>query len=202
MQLFATILAGCWVLSEYLRASLFTGFAWNPLGVIWLGTGIDQLARVIGTYGLGLVAILAAGGLWWAAHKAWRPAATMLGGLVAVALIGLFAARSTGPANGPLVTIVQPNINQNEKYDPKLEVLNFNRLATLTGLPKGAPRLIFWPEAAVPAILDMEPGWRARIASLIGPGELVILGGDKFHFAEGTASSTPARSRAPTTARG
>ncbi len=184
VRLFATVLAACWVLSEYLRASLFTGFAWNPLGVIWLGTGVDQLATVIGTYGLGLVAIFAAGALWWAAHKAWRPAGLVLGGLVILALIGTFAARSTGPAGGPLVTIVQPNINQNEKYDPRLEVLNFKRLATLTGLPKGAPRLIFWPEAAVPAILDMEPGWRARIASLLGSGDLVILGGDKFHFAE------------------
>jgi len=183
-QLFATILGCCWLLSEYLRASLFTGFAWNPLGVIWLGTGVDQLGRVIGTYGLGLVAIVAAGALWWAANRAWRPAGLTLGGLLLVALIGTFVTRTTGPASGPAVTIVQPNINQNEKYDPALEVLNFNRLAMLTGQAKDTPRLIFWPEAAVPAILDMEPGWRARIASLLGPGELLMLGGDKYHYAE------------------
>lgn len=186
VRLFVTILAATWVVSEYLRATLFTGFAWNPLGVIWLGTGIDQLATVIGTYGLGLVAMLAAGAIWWAAHNAWRPAGMMFGGLVLIAVIGLVRMLDveTDASNGFNVRVVQPNINQNEKYDAKLERDNFNRLATLTGRQKAGPRLIFWPEAAVPAILDMEPDWRARIAALMGQGDIVLLGGDKFHFKE------------------
>ncbi|MBO9580716.1 MAG: apolipoprotein N-acyltransferase [Sphingobium sp.] len=192
-RLFVTILASTWVLSEYLRATLFTGFAWNPLGVIWLGTGVDQLATIIGTYGLGLIAMLAAGGLWWASHRAWRPAGLMLGGIVVIAALGfvrtmlidLVDMPSPGePDRRPAVTIVQPNINQNEKYDLKLERENFNRLALLTGVQSAGPRLIFWPEAAVPAILDMEPGWRARIAALMGQGDIILLGGDKFHFKE------------------
>ena len=188
VRLFATILACCWLISEYLRATLFTGFAWNPLGAIWLGTGIDQLATVIGTYGLGLVAMLAAGALWWAAHRAWKPAGLALGGLAVVAALGLWSRPPVShTGNQPQVarvTIVQPNINQNEKYDPKLEALNFRRLAQLTGPELTAPRLVFWPEAAVPAILDMEPDWRARIAALLGSGDYVMLGGDKFHFKE------------------
>jgi apolipoprotein N-acyltransferase len=82
------------------------------------------------------------------------------------------------------ILVVQPNINQNEKYDSNLEELNFRRLASLTGGPTNDSRLIFWPEAAVPAILDMEPHWRARIASQLGPNELLMLGGDKFHYEE------------------
>lgn len=186
-QLFALFLGCAWLLTEYLRATMFTGFAWNPLGVIWLGTGVDQLAIAIGTYGLGLVAMLAAGALWWAAHRQWRPAAMLVGGLVLVALLGTLRAGQVGaPAEGggAAIRVVQPNINQNEKYDPQLEELNFRRLSALTGAPGGAPRLVFWPEAAVPAILDMEPAWRARIASLLGPGDLLMLGGDKFHFRE------------------
>lgn len=187
-RLFVLALAGAWVLTEYLRAVLFTGFAWNPLGVIWLGTGIDQLAVAIGTYGLGLVAILAGGALWWLAHGQWKQAGLLLGGLALVAALGLVKAgrvRANDPASAIAdVRIVQPNINQNEKYDSKLEELNFRRLAELTGMPGRTPRLVFWPEAAVPAILDMEPGWRARIASLLGPGDLLMLGGDKFHYKE------------------
>jgi apolipoprotein N-acyltransferase len=188
VRLFATILAATWTLSEYLRATLFTGFAWNPLGVIWLGTGVDQLATVLGTYGLGMVAVLAAGGVWWASHRAWRPALLLLGALVVVA--GLGGVRMTDIVwsldrdIGADIRVVQPNINQNEKYDPKLERENFNRLAALTGPQMHGPRLIFWPEAAVPAILDMEPAWRARIAALMAEGDIVLLGGDKFHFKE------------------
>ena len=70
-RLFALFFACAWLLTEYLRAAIFTGFAWNPLGVIWLGTGVDQLAAVIGTYGLSLIAVLAAGALWWLAHRQW-----------------------------------------------------------------------------------------------------------------------------------
>jgi apolipoprotein N-acyltransferase len=187
-QLFALFVACAWLLPEYLRATLFTGFAWNPLGVIWLGTGVDQLSIVIGTYGLGLIAMLAGGALWWASHRQWRPAALVLIGLAIVAALGLVRANLIRMNNesGAVASIrvVQPNINQNEKYDPQLEELNFRRLASLTGAPVTQPRLIFWPEAAVPAILDMEPRWRARIAMLLGPDELLMLGGDKFHYAE------------------
>jgi len=190
-RLFALFFACAWLLTEYLRAALFTGFAWNPLGVIWLGTGVDQLAAVIGTYGLGLIAVLAAGALWWLAHRQWRQAGVVLGGLAVIALIGLVSGGGVS-GEGAQIRVVQPNINQNEKYDPQLEELNFRRLAALTGVPGAQPRLIFWPEAAVPAVLDMEPNWRRRIASLLGPDDLLMLGGDKYHFAT-SASAIDAR---------
>ena len=181
-QLFVLFLSCAWLLTEYLRASLFTGFAWNPLGVIWLGTGVDQLATVIGTYGLGLVAMLAGGALWWAAHRQWRQAGVVLGGLLLVGLLGLV--RSGEGETIAAIRVVQPNINQNEKYDPQLEIENFRRLESLTAGPTAQARLVFWPEAAVPAVLDMEPRWRGRIAAVLGPDELLMLGGDKYHFRE------------------
>ena len=187
-QFFALFFACAWLLTEYLRASLLTGFAWNPLGVIWLGTGVEQVAAVIGTYGLGLVAMLAAGALWWLAHRQWRQAGLLLGGLALVAALGLLRASYIGgnDQSGAVANIhvVQPNINQNEKYDPALEELNFQRLAELSLRRSGKPALIFWPEAAVPAVLDMEPRWRGRIASLLGMDDLLLLGGDKYHFRE------------------
>jgi len=186
--LFPLFLGCAWLLAEFLRASLFTGFAWNPLGVIWIGTGVDQLAIAIGTYGLGLIAVLAGGALWWLAHRQWRPAGWMLLGLALAGGVGWWRTGAIEAAarggNRPVIHVVQPAINQNEKYDPALEELNFQRLASLSGTPTGQPRLIFWPEAAVPAILDMEPRWRGRIAAILGPDDLLMLGGDKFHYAE------------------
>jgi apolipoprotein N-acyltransferase len=57
--------AGLWIVTEWLRSWLFTGFAWNPLGVALLGDdlhpGLAFLAPWLGTYGLsGLMAGLAA----------------------------------------------------------------------------------------------------------------------------------------------
>jgi apolipoprotein N-acyltransferase len=57
--------AAAWMATEYLRATLFTGFAWNPLGVVLLDTPASAFARWIGTYGLSGLVVLAAGLIWW-----------------------------------------------------------------------------------------------------------------------------------------
>jgi apolipoprotein N-acyltransferase len=185
-QLFALFFATAWLLTEFLRATLFTGFAWNPLGAIWLGTGVDQLAMTLGTYGLGLISVLTAGALWWLAHRQWRQGVLVVGGLTLVAILGILRAGAIedGAEGTALasVKVVQPNINQNEKYDAALEELNFRRLSELSTKQKAQAALVFWPEAAVPAILDLEPRWRGRIASLLEVDDLLLLGGDKFHF--------------------
>src|SRR3546814_4978912 len=50
---FVLLFAAAWILTEWLRANLFTGFAWNPLGVIWMAVPpLAANARWIGTYGL------------------------------------------------------------------------------------------------------------------------------------------------------
>jgi apolipoprotein N-acyltransferase len=184
-------LAASWLLTEYLRATLFTGFAWNPLGVIWLGTGVDQAARLVGTYGLGALAVLAGGGLWMIRERSWQKAGALLGPIVILAAWGHVDRRLAAP-DGPRITVVQPNINQNEKQDPALEWVKYRRLAKLSGRASSQPRLLFWPEAAVPAILDMEPDWRLRLAALLGPNDLLMLGGDKLYYGdvrhEGTVS--------------
>ena len=34
--------AGCWILAEWLRSWVFTGFAWNPLGAVLLAMATAQ----------------------------------------------------------------------------------------------------------------------------------------------------------------
>ncbi|WP_338062099.1 apolipoprotein N-acyltransferase [Sphingomonas solaris] len=73
--------------------------------------------------------------------------------------------------------MVQPNINQQEKWVKGLERRNFARLAGLTGAPEAEPRLILWPEAAVPDYLEDEPWAAQRLARLLGPRDLLMTGG-------------------------
>lgn len=179
---FLLLFAACWIASEYLRAVVFTGFAWNPLGVTLLPTGIAIAATIIGTYGLGALVILAAGAILLALRRQWTPAAAIIAPLCALALWGHFAPTPATPAGAPRIRVVQPNIGQDEKYSPQLEQAHFRTLATLSGQPRPAPRLIFWPEAAIPAYLDLEPEWRERLASLLGPGDLLMTGATKVYF--------------------
>src|SRR5687768_4258825 len=52
-------LTGGWAITEWLRATMFTGFAWNPIGVALADTPVIAASRLLGTYGLSLlVAVL------------------------------------------------------------------------------------------------------------------------------------------------
>jgi apolipoprotein N-acyltransferase len=86
------------------------------------------------------------------------------------------------------ITIVQPNIDQGDKWDMEQRRANFTKLARLSP-PKSAdaePRLLLWPEAAVPDYLEggypidwyLEPASfvRARLAALLGPDDLLLTG--------------------------
>src|SRR3546814_16830289 len=78
------LFAATWLASEYLRATLFTGFAWNPLGVTLLPTGMAIASTLIGTYGLGALAILASGAILLTLRRQFRPAAPLTAPLVAL----------------------------------------------------------------------------------------------------------------------
>src|SRR3954470_5223730 len=61
------VLAAAWIVTEWLRATLFTGFAWNPIGVTLIDRSIAGVAALVGTYGLGAMVVLFAGLIWIAA---------------------------------------------------------------------------------------------------------------------------------------
>jgi apolipoprotein N-acyltransferase len=175
--------AGCWALAEWLRSWVFTGYAWNPLGVVAVDVG--WAARLIGTYGLSALVMLTAGSLALLARRDWRGA---LGSSLIVALFSFAGWVSiTPPPPGPktpVARIVQPNIAQQDKYRDDYESENFNKLASLSGVAGPEPRLLLWPEAAVPDFIGEEDEAaaraRRRIATLLGPKDIVLTGADKL----------------------
>ena len=182
--LLALLLAAAWIVTEWLRATLFTGFAWNPVGVVLIDTGASWLAVAIGTYGLSAIVVLIGGAFWLPFGRApGRPDKTAAAWLI----ILLFAASAAAwvfsvppaaaPAHGLPVHIVQPNIGQQNKWEPGYERQNFERFVQLTGPPTGRPRLLLWPEAATPDFLAYDPAARRRLSALLGPQDLLLLGG-------------------------
>src|SRR5207237_8194085 len=84
------------------------------------------------------------------------------------------------------VRIVQPNIGQQDKWRPGFAEEAAQRLASLSGVPAGAPRLLLWPEAAITdppedARTDEHSAFaefqRTRAASLLGPDDRLLTGG-------------------------
>lgn len=167
--------AAAWMAAEWLRATLFTGFAWNPLGVIWVGTPAAGLARLIGTYGLSGLTILVSGAIAVPRRIIAAPIA-----LLGILLGGFLTLAASGPTatTDRLIRVVQPNIGQQDKHDESFDERNYRRVAGLSGRPGDRPRLILWPEAAVPYFLEEERWARDRIAALMGPRDLILTGGD------------------------
>ena len=191
---FILLFAGCWIASEYLRSVAFTGFAWNPLAAIMMAPGSAEpawvgLTRLIGTYGLSGCMILLAG-IWLlgvlpgSSRDRWKRVAVALIVAMLAQILSAYMLRPLPPRDHPRILVVQPNINQNEKWDPKLQQSNFDRLAKLTGKPRpGAPpRLILWPEAATADYLEIDADARGRIVALLGPDDRILLGGDALIF--------------------
>ncbi len=173
------ILAAAWIVTEWLRGTMFTGFAWNPVGVSLIDSWAKWPARLIGTYGLSGLVILWAGLLWWAArhrNRAIGIAVAVLPLLLAdLRVTGIAATPEQDPAR-PAIRVVQPDIPQEERQNPAQEEANFYKLLRLSGRPDGSPRLILWPEAAVP--YDLHRGDApAMLARAIGPRDLLLTGG-------------------------
>jgi apolipoprotein N-acyltransferase len=175
------IFAAGWIVTEFLRAVLFTGFPWNPLGVSLLLTPGAWFSTLAGTYGLSGLAALAGGLLFLAFRRQWRTGAGLAAAVAALVGAAFLAAPRPEGEPGAPVRIVQPNVSQEEKhaagYEPKIR----ERLSGLTMKEPAAPaRLILWPEDAMPYILDEEPGTPEELAGWIGPNDLLLTGAAKI----------------------
>ncbi|HEX8364132.1 MAG TPA: apolipoprotein N-acyltransferase [Allosphingosinicella sp.] len=192
--------AAAWIVAEWLRASLFTGFAWNPAGVALLdAAGIAGLARVVGTYGLSGVAMLAAGALLLAARRR-RRSAMLLGLPVVAAALLLWPARASEPSGpGTAIRLVQPNISQTDKWRPGMDEEILRRLGALSQAGQNEPRLLLWPEVAVtepledarrhPVVAASVARTRAEVLRMLGPNDLLLTGGMAVNSRDGVHAS-------------
>jgi apolipoprotein N-acyltransferase len=204
---FVLIFAAAWIVTEWLRANMFTGFAWNPIGVVLIDSWTAWSATLVGTYGLSAILILGAGFAWYivSLHSRWRFPA--LAALLLVLLIDPNLVAPRGDARldrQPLVRIVQPNIGQHEKWQPGFEQRNFERLKRLSGTSPSEPLLLLWPEAAVTD--PLEDGRRifhrqrevmanrAQSAAMLGPQDLLLTGGITFRSQDGAVVSSATNS--------
>jgi apolipoprotein N-acyltransferase len=185
--LFATL----WVIGEWLRAHLFTGFPWNLIGYAWnITDSTMQIASVIGIYGLSYLLILAATAPVLLLQKKWAlPAICSL--LIPLCMLW-FGADRLQHANQKNTTlpihIVQANISQNHKWD---EARMADGLMLYLKLSRRAPSgsVIVWPETAVPYFLHEDERIQKMIAQMIGSKTLITgslriqrLGEDDFNL--------------------
>ncbi len=158
------VFPAAWMLSEWVRSWMFTGFPWLIVGYAQSPAGpLSGYAAPLGVYGVSLATALSAGLLafavegWRRRMRAW-PA---LAGFVALWLPALAsqAWQWTHPEGDPIsVTLAQGNIAQELKWRPEQLQDTLRTYLDLTHASRS--RLILLPETAVPVFdVDVPAGY-------------------------------------------
>ena len=183
---------GSWVLLEWLRSTLFTGWHWLILGYTQMNTPLGGYAPILGTYGISLLILLTVGLLidaGWRDFSAganqtnrsntrWRVILNLI--LIAMiwingALISFYPFTQT---NGKSLTVsmIQGNIPQELKWQP-------DQLGNIVEKYHAVTRrhwksdLIIWPEGSIPALSTVaEPFLDSLSAEAKAQKSTVMLG--------------------------
>ena len=160
-RLFA--LASLFGAAEWLRGHVLTGFPWNIAAYGWSASlGVLQSTALIGAYGLSLLTFA------YGATLAELFASTPRFRLPVIATLGFVFLWAGGdlrlalvhPSDAPhtIIRIVQPDVPQAEKYKRRFVLRNWSRLLALSVRPARQPlKVLVWPEAAPPFLLQREP---------------------------------------------
>jgi apolipoprotein N-acyltransferase len=186
------IFSAVWLAVEFARGHVLSGFPWNLPGYSFAFSDASlQLASLFGAYGLSWLAV------WLGA----LPAALMMDGgvhrkpaiklllasyMMVAAGIGWGAWRLSDAdripekdryVEGVMLRIVQANISQHHKWDPKLQMHGLKEFVRLTHAP-GIERVthIVWPETAVPYVLKPNSPLTRFLREAIPPGKFLITG--------------------------
>jgi apolipoprotein N-acyltransferase len=185
-------LAVALTVAEWLRGHLFSGFPWNAYGYalitpLWLAQG----ASLIGIWGLTFVAI----GVYASpavladeqteTRRRWLAPALSLIVIAALAIFGAIrvARTPTSYVEGVRLRIMQPNLQQDEKFNYGLKQQVMSRYLALSDRSSGPQSTgvrdvthLIWPESAFPFFLTSEAGALAQIAELLPQGTVLITG--------------------------
>lgn len=167
-------------IAEIARCRLLTGFEWNLFGQTWDSVpAVLQSASLVGIHALTLLTLLLAfAPVWWKnGARALALSFVLLFAVLAVWGGARMASNATSYQPGIQLRLVQPNIPQHLKWDPKRRDQNFETVLAMTDLSANlTPSHIIWPEAAVPFMLNTAPDARLQIGLRTPGNGLAIVG--------------------------
>jgi apolipoprotein N-acyltransferase len=199
---FVLVFGAAWIVAEWLRSTMLSGFPWNPLAAIWVPLlGVARIAAWTGTYALSGLTVAIAGTLILAFTGRRRVSAATFALLALLAVSGIHLETTPPqlPKDYPYVRIVQTNLGEEERPTPDYAENSLRAFEVAETRPhRENPRLLVWPEGALRFFVEdgypTEYYWRGlpgvtrrRIAALLGPRDLVLSGGNALQFdASGT----------------
>jgi len=168
------LFAACWLLAELARGQWLTGFPWIASGYAHTTGPLAGLAPWLGVYGISAVAALlgaAGAGLLRSGGRALPLAAAALAAPLLSLLLPADFTTSTGRLS---VSLLQPNVAQDLKFDPERIAANMRALHGRMQAAQG--RLVVTPESVVPLPLgELDPAYWAQLTAPFRSGERAAL---------------------------
>jgi apolipoprotein N-acyltransferase len=149
------VLPALWVISEWIRSWLFTGFPWLYAGYSHTDTWLSGWAPVGGVLLLSFFTALAAAAL--VQIRLYKDLASTLAtlSLVTVMFLGGLALQKidwTESVETPVsVALIQPNVDQSDKWSITMRSQILHNLVVQTE-PLWGTDIIIWPEGAIPVL--------------------------------------------------
>lgn len=184
------LIPSVWVLLEYLRAHLFTGFPWALLGYSqYLNLPAIQIADIGGAWVVSFLIMFVNAAIveiiWSGANRLWTRLKITVISLVLVLFLTFgygylcLSRKAPAPATAPVrISVIQGNIPQELKWDKDAQDMIMRKYSGLTlQAAKDNPDLVVWPEAAVPGILGEDDPLYEEIFSLAREIKIPLLVG-------------------------
>ena len=176
------LLPGVWVIGDWLRGHLLTGFPWLYLGTSQVSGPLAGWAPIAGVHAVTLIEV-ATGALLFAAYRAYRLqqrklSSGIVGTILVVWLISPLLSRIqwTKPESQPVSFVAaQGDVPQLMKWDPKFLSRQIKDYFHLTE-GHWNKDLILWPETAIPLPQDDAGPIIDDIRQLLGPNTTLVTG--------------------------
>ncbi len=182
------LISSLWVLLEYIRSHLFTGFPWALLGYSqYLNLPVIQIADVAGVWGVSWLVMLVNVTIYSAVSHKPQSASAKKRYLVPVLCIiitlgyGYYKLHKSwllAPSSRLKISVIQGNIPQQLKWAPEARKFIMGKYLNLTRQAlKDNPDLIIWPEAALPVVIEEEPDYYEKVRGFVKEIRVPVLVG-------------------------
>ena len=171
-----------WILFEWIKSWLLSGFPWLYAGNAFIDTPLAGLAPVTGVLGMSWIIALTAALL---VYLVQRPALRLrTAGVIAIIWAGCYGLQlqqwvSPSLNNALNIAIVQGNIPQEKKWDPN-ERENIFATYTRNTEKNWQKDLVIWPEAALPVFYQEAREFMARMQLKALDTDTALITGTPF----------------------
>lgn len=159
------LLPFAWVVLEYIRANLLTGFPWGLLGYAqYKNLNLIQVSDITGAYGVSFIIMSFNVAFFSFLARYKRKISYLMTAMLFMIIAtsyGIYRLNNFVVEGDVRISVVQGNIPQEFKWDAQIADEIVDKYAMLTAeAVKDKPDMIIWPETAYPYLVegDITPG--------------------------------------------